>query len=149
ITPLAERKPGTADRGDSPRITLASEAMALPDVAHNRIQLQLHNGTSYETDKDNNYHISGAPVGDQVLEAQKRDEQRNSHPAYEIDTIPLYRDAYGKRVIEAEQRLEDRIEFNQRLALPIACILLALAGVPLGITRRRAGKSAAVVLTVV
>src|SRR5579883_3044125 len=59
ITPLDERKPGTADRGDTPRVTLATEALALPDVAHNRIQLQLRNGTSYESDKDNNYHISG------------------------------------------------------------------------------------------
>ena len=45
--------------------------------------------------------------------------------------------------------LDDRIELNRRLAVPLACILLALAGVPLGITTRRAGKSAAVVLTVV
>ncbi len=149
ITPLDERKPGTADRGDTPRVTLATEALALPDVAHNRIQLQLRNGTSYESDKDNNYHISGAPTGDQVLEAQKRQDQRNSKPATEIDTIPLYRDAYKRKDTEPEQRLEDRIEIQQRFALPPACILLALAGVPLGITRRRGGKSAAVVLTVV
>ena len=44
--------------------------------------------------------------------------------------------------------LDARIEFNTRFALPLACILLSLAGVPLGITTRRAGKSAAVVLTV-
>src|SRR5579872_3904442 len=149
ITPPAERKPGTADRGDSARVTLASEALALPDVAHNRIQLQLRNGTTYEADKDSNYHISGAPVGDQVLEAQKRDEQHNSHPATELDTIPLYREAYRKKDVDPDRLLEDRIYFQQRFSMPIACVLLALAGVPLGITRRRAGKSAAVVLTVV
>ena len=33
--------------------------------------------------------------------------------------------------------------------MPLACILLALAGVPLGITTRRSGKSLAIVLTVV
>jgi LPS export ABC transporter permease LptG/LPS export ABC transporter permease LptF len=149
ITPIGERKPGTAERGDTPRVTLATDAMALPDVAHNRIQLQLHNGTSYETDKDNYYHISGSPIGDQVLEAQKRDEQKNSHPATEFDTVPLFREAYRKPEIEPDQRLEDRIEFQRRLVMPIACVLLALSGVPLGITRRRAGKSTAVVLTVV
>jgi LPS export ABC transporter permease LptF/LPS export ABC transporter permease LptG len=149
ITPPAERKPGTAERGDSPRVTLATEAMALPDIAHNRIQLQLRNGTSYETDKDNNYHISGAPTGDQVLEAQKREEQHNSHPATEMDTIPLYREAYRNPTLDPELRLEYRIELHRRFAMPIACLLLALAGVPLGITRRRSGKSAAVVLTVV
>jgi LPS export ABC transporter permease LptG len=34
------------------------------------------------------------------------------------------------------------------LALPVACIVLALAAIPLGISSRRRGKSAAVVLTV-
>jgi lipopolysaccharide export LptBFGC system permease protein LptF len=44
--------------------------------------------------------------------------------------------------------LEARIELHQRLALPLACVLLAIAGIPLGATTRRAGKSGAVVLTV-
>jgi len=149
VTPPEERKPGTADRGDTPRVTLASEAVAVPDIVHNRVQLSLQNGTSYETDKDNNYHISGAPTGDQALEAQKPKEQHNSHPSTEIDTIPLYREAYKKRGIDRDQIMDDRIQLHQRLAMPPACILLALAALPLGISSRRTGKSAAIVLTVV
>ncbi len=149
VTPPEERKPGTADRGDTPRVTLASEAIAVPDIVRNRVQLSLQNGTSYETDKDSNYHISGAPTGDQSLEAQKPKEQHNSHPSTEIDTIPLYREAYKKRGIDRDQILDDRIELHQRLAMPLACILLALAALPLGISSRRTGKSAAIVLTVV
>ncbi|HUA83655.1 MAG TPA: LptF/LptG family permease [Bryobacteraceae bacterium] len=149
ITPPDQRKPGTADRGDTPEVTLASDAVAVPDIQQNRITLALHNGTTYETDKENNYHISGAPTGEQGLEAQRNKEVSNSHPSTEIDTLPLYREAYRERDVDRDQRLADRIELNQRLALPLACILLALAGVPLGITTRRAGKSSAVVLTVV
>ncbi len=149
ITPPDQRKPGTADRGDTPRVTLASDAVAVPDLRENRITLALRNGTSYETDKENNYHVSGAPTGEQGLEAQRAQGVSNSHPSTEIDTIPLYREAYHNRTIDADQRLSDRIEFHQRLALPLACILLAMAGVPLGIASRRAGKSSAVVLTVV
>ena len=37
---------------------------------------------------------------------------------------------------------------HQRLALPFACMLLALTGIPLGVGSRRAGKSSAYVLTV-
>lgn len=149
ITPPDQRKPGTADRGDTPRITLASEAVAVPDIEQNRITLALRNGTSYETDKENNYHVSGAPIGEQGLEAQRAQGVSNSKPSTEIDTIPLYREAYKERDVDRDQRLADRIELHQRLALPLACILLALAGVPLGVTTRRAGKSSAVVLTVV
>jgi len=61
--------------------------------------------------------------------------------------MPLYRQAYRHPERDREQLLDDRIELNRRFAMPLACILLALAGVPLGITPRRAGKSAAVILT--
>ena len=66
-----------------------------------------------------------------------------------MDTRPLYREAYHAPAVEREQLLDDRIEFHWRFAVPLACMLLALAGIPLGITSRRAGKSSAVVLTVV
>ena len=50
--------------------------------------------------------------------------------------------------MDTQRVLEARIELHQRLALPLACVLLAIAGIPLGTTTRRAGKSGAVVLTV-
>jgi LPS export ABC transporter permease LptG len=48
----------------------------------------------------------------------------------------------------AAEAAEARLEFHQRLALPWACIVLALVGMPLGVSTRRSGKSSAVVLTV-
>ena len=108
----------------------------------------MRNGETYESDKDGYYHVSGSPIGDQALQAQKQ-EEHPSRPAGEMDTRPLYREAYRKAGLDHNQLLDDRIEFNTRLAVPLACILLALAGIPLGITTRRAGKSSAVVLTVI
>ena len=37
---------------------------------------------------------------------------------------------------------------HRRLALPLACVVLALVGIPLGISSRKGGKSTAFVLTV-
>jgi LPS export ABC transporter permease LptG/LPS export ABC transporter permease LptF len=149
VTPPGDRKPGAADRGDTPRVTLSSSALAVPDVEHNRINLALKNGNTYEVDKDGNYHISGAPAGTQGLEASKPDEVHSTRPAPEMDTRPLYRKAYFDKSQTREDILDERIELHQRLAVPLACILLALAGIPLGVSTRRAGKSAAVVMTVV
>ncbi len=148
VTPPEERKPGAADRGDNPRIMLAADALAVPDAAHNRVQLNLRNGITYEPDKNDEYQISTAPTGDQALVASKPKEERNAHPSTEMDTLPLYREAYRHPTLDREQLLDERIELHRRLALPLACVLLALAGVPLGITSRRAGKSGAIVLTV-
>jgi LPS export ABC transporter permease LptG/LPS export ABC transporter permease LptF len=149
ITPPESRPPAAAERGDSPRITLASEAVAVPDVAANRVQLSLSNASTYEAGKvPSDYVISASPVSDQALTAQKPNEVRVSRPSIEMDTVPLYRQAYHNSSLDRNAILEARIELHQRFALPLACLLLPLAGIPLAMTARRAGKSAAVVLTV-
>ncbi len=81
------------------------------------------------------------------LQAQRPEEKGNSRPVTEMPTLPLYRLAYRKHGDDPAKVLEARVELQQRLALPMACLLLTLAGVPLGITSRRGGKSSAVVLT--
>ena len=148
VTPPEQRKPGAAERGDSPMLTLASEALAVPDVATHRIQLSLRNGSTYEAGKEaDEYHITSFTVGDQWVDAQKPGEVAASRPSIDMDTVPLYRQAYRNPQLERDQMLDDRVELHRRLALPCACMILVLAAIPLGITSRRAGKSAAVVLT--
>ena len=66
----------------------------------------------------------------------------------EIDTIPLYRLAYHDPTLDPDNVIEARIELHQRLALPPACFLLALIGIPLGVSSRKGGKSSAFVVTV-
>src|SRR6266404_1795888 len=149
ITPVESRLPGATERGDSPRITLASDAVVAPDASLNRIQLSLRNGWSYEPGKEGApYVITYFPAGDQALQAQKPNEVRVSRKAVEMDTLPLHNQAYHDPTLDLTARLDARLELHQRLALPLACVLMALVGIPLGITRRRASKSAAVVLTV-
>ncbi|HVP00473.1 MAG TPA: LptF/LptG family permease [Bryobacteraceae bacterium] len=150
ITPAGERGPSASERGESPVITLAPEAIALPDASANRLQLSLKNGSTYEAGKDvGDYHITEySGQGDQALYAEKPKAATVSKPVTEMDTKPLYKMAYKTPALDKTSKLDAQIEFNTRFALPLACILLSLAGVPLGITTRRAGKSGAVVLTV-
>jgi LPS export ABC transporter permease LptF/LPS export ABC transporter permease LptG len=149
ITPPGERTTSDTERGETPSITLATEAVAQADSVGNRIQLALKNKSTYETDKDPKlYHIQSEPVGDRALQAQKRNEVAPTKPTTEMDTLPLYRLAYRDKTAEKPRVLEARIELHNRLALPFACLLLALAGIPLGVTTRRAGKSGAVVMSV-
>jgi len=148
ITPPESRPPGSPERGDEPRITLATEAIVAADPVLNRLQLALRNGSTYEAGKETvDYRITAFPAGDQALDARKPAEVRATRPTVEMDSRPLYRMAYRNRTLDRTARLDARTEFNQRLALPLACVLMALVGIPLGITQRRAGKSAAVVMT--
>jgi LPS export ABC transporter permease LptF/LPS export ABC transporter permease LptG len=138
----------SSDRGDSPRLTLATDAIAVPDAAQNRIQLSLSNASIYDVGKDpTEYKVSSSGQPYDMLLQAKRNDDVPSRPVAEMDTGPLYKLAY-RNLTDRERTLEARIELHQRLALPFACMLLALTGIPLGVGSRRAGKSSAYVLTV-
>jgi LPS export ABC transporter permease LptG/LPS export ABC transporter permease LptF len=149
IRPASERhSSGSEERGDSPRVTVASNAIAIPDVVHNRIQLSMLNGGTHEVGKDiTRYFSTSFPKGDQLLEATKPNAVRPTKEYTELDTFPLYKVAYRDPNLEQSKRIAARIELHQRFALPPACILLALIGIPLGVSSRKGGKSSAVVLT--
>ena len=138
VTPPEERGAGAAT--DQPRITIATEAVAIPDAARNRIQLSMVDGSSHEVGaKPGEYFSSAFPRGEQVLEAKA--PTREVAKAYTwMDTGPLIR--------EARHAVEARIELHQRIALPCACLLLAVLGVPLGVSTQKSGRAAALVLTV-
>jgi LPS export ABC transporter permease LptF/LPS export ABC transporter permease LptG len=148
LTPPGEQKKEEHDRGEGPRITAASDAIAVPDVPHNQIQLSLQNGVTYEVGKDiTEYYRTSGSRGEQLLEATKPNEVR-AKGFTELDTIPLYRIAYKDKTVDPENVIQARIELHQRLALPPACFLLALIGIPLGVSSRKGGKASAFVLTV-
>lgn len=146
LRPPDERKSAAKEAGDAPPITIAAEASALPDAPNNRIQLSLRNGFSHEAGKEiGDDYNQQFPKGEQILEAQKPDEARAK--AYtEVDTLPLKEMI---RPLTKAEAIDPKLELNQRFALPCACVLLGLIGVPLGASSRKAGKSSAFVLTVV
>lgn len=132
---------------DTPRVMLANNAIARPDAARNRIQLSLQNRATYEV-TGTQYRASLSPSSEQLLEAEKPGELRTRHPELEMDSVPLWRFVYNPPEGVSKQTLtESRIELHKRLSLPLACVLLALVGIPLGVSTRRASKSAAFVLT--
>jgi LPS export ABC transporter permease LptG/LPS export ABC transporter permease LptF len=146
--PPEEQKKTDHDRGDGPAVTVAANAIAVPDVPHNQIQLSLQQEAYYDAGKDpQDYYTSSAPTGTQVLEATKPSDVPTKGYT-EIDTIPLYRLAYRDKKLDHDNVIQARIELHQRLALPPACFLLALIGIPLGVSSRKGGKSGAFVVTV-
>ena len=141
MTPPEQRKRGTQEAsGDAPRIMVATDALAVPDSAHNSIQLRLLNGSSHEVGKEmERYFNIRFPSLDQVLEA-KAPEERRAKAFTGMDTEPLR--------AEAKLFRDADIELQRRFSQPLACLLLALVGLPMGVSSRKSGKSAAFVTTV-
>jgi LPS export ABC transporter permease LptG len=134
VTPPGERKKGLAEKADGPMIMTAQSAIATSDPTNNRVQIEMHNYSSHEMGKDLVSHDLISPMVSQALQA-KPPEQTTPRPR-EMSTRQLLH-YNGADVMEAA------IALHQRFAFPVACVTLALVGIPLGIATRKGGKSAA------
>src|SRR6185437_2243134 len=67
-------------------------------------------------------------------------------PVSQMNTRELWRQRFNPN---KEQARLYWVEFNRRLALPTACLVLVLIGIPLGLSARKGGKGAGFVLTTV
>src|SRR5579863_3464367 len=136
LTPPEQRTIGLRGNAQGPRITVAEQAIAVADPANNSIQLSLQTGSTHEVDKDGVADDSIFTSGEQVIQASTP-EQVAHHPFSEMNTGELKR--YSRT---GPDWVEARIELHKRMALPLACLMLALVGIPLGVSSRKGGKSA-------
>jgi LPS export ABC transporter permease LptF/LPS export ABC transporter permease LptG len=138
-----------ADISDAanPKITLAKEGIVVSEGA-DRLHLHLIDGSEHETDpKDaDHYLISTFEQTDIPIELPSTESKSDeSLPASLMDTGALLQKASRSDEVSARWYL---IEFHRRFALPTACLVLALVGIPLGLSSKKSGKSGGFVLTI-
>ncbi len=138
-----------ADVSDAsdPKITLAKEGIVVSE-GPDRLHLHLIDGSSHETDPrdPSRYQISTFQQTDIPIELPSAENKSDeSQPATLMETGALLDKA--KHADPASARLY-LIEFYRRFSLPTACLVLALVGIPLGISSKKSGKSGGFVLTI-
>ena len=148
VTPADELQQQGKDRGEGPRVIVAAEAIPHADAENNRIILDMRGVRSSERDKEGKVITTAAPRQVESLQAQKQEDLQLNKTVQELDTGPLYKRVYRQHGLSHEDYTDAAIELHQRFALPLACILLSLVGIPLGVSSRKGGKSAAFIVTV-
>jgi len=138
-----------ADLSDAanPRITLAREGIVVSE-GPDRLHLHLIDGSEHETDPKNpgHYQISTFEQTDIPIDLPATENKGDeSLPASEMNTRALLDKARSSDPVTARWYL---IEFHRRFALPTACLVLALVGIPLGLSSKKSGKSGGFVLTI-
>jgi len=132
----------------SPRIWQAEQGVLVSE-GPTRLHLHLVNGSTHESDptEPDHYQISSFQQTDIPIEvpavANKQDVE--PVPMGEMDTQSLLQEARKAPAATARWYL---IEFHRRLALPTACLVLALVGIPLGLSSKKGGKSSGFVLAI-
>ena len=132
VTPPEKRKSGMREQATGPMITVAREALAVPDVKNNRMQLSLFDTATHEMSKDQRSQDTTAPRQDQAIDAAPPVQSPPRSSAMNTRQLMAY----------TGQDLENRVELHRRFSLPLACITLAMVGIPLGVATRKGGKSA-------
>lgn len=128
-----------------PKITLAERSTLIVDRTQDKLQLYLAGGSTHLLSPNNpsdysliHFSHSEIPlpaVSRKVVQSDKRVLSEFSTP----ELLALIRLPNAKRSY--------RVELHRRLALPFACVVLALLGIPLGISARKGGKSYGFVLS--
>jgi LPS export ABC transporter permease LptF/LPS export ABC transporter permease LptG len=132
----------------APRITLAEQGILVSE-GPNTLHLHLTDGSTHESDPSdpNHYQISTFDVTDLPIPVPQNESAKESStaPISRLSTMELWR--LGSDAKNPQARLE-LIEFHRRFALPTACLVLALVGIPLGLSSKKGGKSTGFVLTI-
>jgi LPS export ABC transporter permease LptF/LPS export ABC transporter permease LptG len=138
-----------ADISDAanPKITLAQEGIVVSE-GPDRLHLHLVDGSAHETDPQqvDHYQISKFEKTDIPIDLPSTESKADEAvPAAEMSTLALEDKARHSDPITARWY---EIEFHRRFALPTACLVLALVGIPLGLSSKKSGKSGGFVLTI-
>ncbi len=144
----------------SPKITLARDGVIIADDA-NTLRMHLDHGSQQVMQPHNpsQYEISTFAQTDQPIVLPVPDESKQELvPVSEMSTAELWFRGHHPEVDTGRQRgpqdtpaVRARwylVEFHRRLALPTSCLVLALVGIPLGLSSRKGGKSMGFVLTI-
>ena len=133
-------------RPSSPKITLAERGRIVTDLPNHRLTLHLEAGSTHEIDPEHpeRYSIAQFTATDIPIPLPQSEEVQGEWKA------PM-----ALRLSELFQRGEDparnralQVELQYRFALPVASLVLALVGIPLGLTTRKGGKAVGVILTI-
>src|SRR5271157_3019936 len=131
----------------APRISLAREGL-LVSQGPDTLDLHLTNGSTHESDPKNpdQYQISTFDTTDIPIQIPAAQSQQNEPATLsETKVSDLLRNA---RTADPNTRRWTLIEFHRRFALPTACLVLAMVGIPLGLSSKKGGKSSGFVLTI-
>lgn len=132
----------------APKITLAKSGLVVSEGA-DRVRLHLLSGFQHDSDprQPQQYSVSNFLATDIPVETAPATPQvRENAPVVELLTSELL--PVARRQRDPADRRQYIIEFHRRLALPAACVVLALVGIPLGLSSKKGGKSTGFVLTI-
>jgi lipopolysaccharide export system permease protein len=122
----------------------AIEGLMISDSEAQTVTLRLLNGTVYTSSDDGkgDYHTDFETYD---VNLDLRESMSGMRAKEEDDpkdmTLPELREAVARKQADGKSYAGELVEFHRKFAIPFACVVFGLVGVPLGIGQARAVKS--------
>ncbi len=131
---------------DQPRVTFARSGNLVTDEDNRNFVLTLAKGSTHivsplSPDRYSFNTFDTTTISVPMPEAPAKNDKATLQ---EIPTRTIWNDMRA-----GIATYEQRVEFHRRLALPFACIVFTLAGLPLGVSTTRGSKSMGLVLSLI
>ncbi|HEV2491067.1 MAG TPA: LptF/LptG family permease [Candidatus Acidoferrales bacterium] len=138
---LAEAN-GSADS----KVTLARNAIVAADAKQGKMEIHLEDASSHEYNPvdPQHYSLSSSALLSTDLPLAGSDSDSQTPRKLSVSE----RSSLNLLSVRGAEERDARVEFQRRLALPSACLLFALLGVPVGVRPRRGGRAGGFVLTI-
>ena len=130
-------KPGTTT------VSFAREGRFIIDRAHQVVQLQLSHGTHHTTlsSKPDDYQANSFEEFNATLDAQAVFKQAPNRNPPEMTLAELHQTILSTKPTD-HLSIEARLMMQNNFAIPVACCVLALVALALGVSNRKDGKLA-------
>ena len=127
-------------------VTTAENAFIMNGTSAGQIELHLGRGSTHEYDPrdPNRYNVTTFGENDIPVDISAATTAARNMPlsTAERPTTALLTD-------NGPNWRDGRIEFQRRIAVPAACLIFALLGVPIGVRPRRGGRAAGLILALI
>jgi len=137
---------GSSSGSNETAIWTAENAFVMSGSSEGEIQLHLGRGSTHEYDPrdPNRYNVTTFGENDIPVDISAATTAARNTPlsTAERPTSTLLSD-------KGPNWRDSRIEFQRRIAVPAACLIFALLGVPIGVRPRRGGRAAGLILALI
>ncbi|MGH9671262.1 MAG: LptF/LptG family permease [Terriglobales bacterium] len=132
----------------APKLTLAEQGVVVNE-SPTALRLELNNGWQHEVDPRSPEQYAVSRLGKSTLHIDLPDSTAAQTPgALSYTSMSNQQLLERARTGTPAQANWSWVELHRRLALPTSCLVLALVGIPLGLSAHKGGKSTGFVLTV-
>jgi len=128
---------------DQRNTVFANEGLMISDNQAQTVTLRLLNGTVYTSGDDSkgDYHTDFETYDVNLDLRETMAGIRGKEDEPKDMTLPELREAIARKEAAGKPYASELVEFHRKFAIPFACVVFGLVGIPLGIGQARAVKS--------